>query len=676
MKKIETLIEAGDFENAEKWLERYEQIHTQDPEIYTYHLLCELYKEDYIAACEYGKKAVQTMPYSADVHYNYGMVSACAAKWMEAYEHYAIAVELCDAGIEGHFDIISVKEEMEEIRKCLEEYLKQADDSTTALLLDKISYIRTKSRYQWGISYNLFHSNRNSINLEYRDYEQLPSLYLGVGSETTRYIFECTERGSGDVTEYMTELQRVSNERKTAFIINQKESFVSLLSNTEQNITIKDADNQKEIVTVKQADKHRFVNYRMPVGNLELSAPNPFRIGNMIPIEHKPDRKRLVLNIFVDGLSQYALSGRMGEYMPYTKRFFEKGMVCTNAYTIADWTFPSIAGVVTGQTMVKHKMLHSRLHRTLDADTPILYEYFKAKGYNTTKIGGNWRITPNYGYARGMDRIFYQHMYAGYTAERVVSDVIEQIYHMRETDQFIWMEIGELHKIADEYDFGMLMTEFPIEEVQNTKDNINSVKQEYDETKIKYYLEQAKQVDRKLAALYQYIEEHYSEDEILVSIFSDHGQGYLIPPNEEFLSDGRSKVVFMVRGNGVTGETDELISIADYSAIMCEMAGIAYNYDNTDAHLPKAFGGTTEREFAITESIHVGDPYQISLKGKDFTFYLKGSENVTNDCRVPLGNVQAALLDKNGEKIEDSEKMEHYTRYCLDHVAPCLIYED
>ena len=41
---------------------------------------------------------------------------------------------------------------------------------------------------------------------------------------------------------------------------------------------------------------------------------------------------------------------------------------------------------------------------------------------------------------------------------------------------------------------------------------------------------------------------------------------------------------------------------------------------NTDAHLPMAFGGSEEREFSVTESIHVGDPYQIVLNGKDFQF--------------------------------------------------------
>lgn len=107
----------------------------------------------------------------------------------------------------------------------------------------------------------------------------------------------------------------------------------------------------------------------------------------------------------------------------------------------------------------------------------------KNAGYNTTKIGGNWRIAPNYGYARGMNRVHYQHMYEGFPIEKVVSEVEEQIHTMRETDQFIWMEIGELHLIADEYNVAPLQEQFMIWENDNINGKINSVKQEYDETK-------------------------------------------------------------------------------------------------------------------------------------------------------------------------------------------------
>lgn len=362
--------------------------------------------------------------------------------------------------------------------------------------------------------------------------------------------------------------------------------------------------------------------------------------------------------------------------MPNTYRFFKKGMICENAYTAGDWTFPSVASIVTGQTIAKHKMLHSKLLRKIDIDTPILYEYFKNAGYNTTKIGGNWRVAPNFGYARGMNRVYYHHMYEGYSAERVIADVEEQMHHMKETDQFIWMELGELHSIAEELNMAPVQSEFMVWENGILNEKFNSVKQKYDETKKKYYLKQVEYLDRRMAGLFQYIEDNYKEDEVVVSMFADHGQGYLVKPEEQFLADGRTKVAFMFRGNNLSGCTDETISTCDYSAILCNLAGIDYDYSDTDAHLPVAFGGKDEREFAVTESIHVGDPYQIVLNGKDFWFYLKGKENVTPECRVPLDEYEMKLYDRHGNEINDKEKISYYEEWCLRHIESCVILNE
>ena len=419
----------------------------------------------------------------------------------------------------------------------------------------------------------------------------------------------------------------------------------------------------------------QYINYRIPKGKCSVSSEHKFRIGTAIPIEHHPKRKRLVLNIFIDGLSQSVLGREFPELMPNTYKFFKKGMVCVNGFTASDWTFPSIASIVTGQTAVKHKMLHSRLFRKLDKDTPMLFEYFKEAGYNTAKIGGNWRITPNYGYARGINRTLYQHHYSGYFAEDIIADTVEQMHSMRETDQFIWMEIGDLHLIADGFNHGSHVSEFSLWENQQEQKKINSVKQEYNTELSAYYKKEIERVDRKLSSLYQYIEDNYQEDEILVSLFADHGQGFLIPPGQEFLSRGRSNVAFMVRGGGVEGVTEEIISTCDYAPMMCHLAGVPFSFENTDAHLPLCFGGEKEREFAVTESIHVDDPYQIALKGKDFTFYFASEELVTSECRIPLKKYHVKLENDQGEELENTELKTRLTEYCLKHISPCVIYD-
>lgn len=671
-RKIENLIEKEQWEEAWEAINDYEAVCPEDVEINSYRFLCAMYIGEYEAAFEYAKMAVKDMPYSPDMHYNYAYACQVAGKVYKAYEEYRIAGELASGGNVCQFDMAELEKNIDDLLEMIRLKAEQANEKQIEQISWMMNYIMMKDNAKWEVKRNSFNNEDKMMLTEYIDYPQLSKLYIALNSQGIG-AWEA-ELGMFSAMGYdmRAEIQRSTAEMQELFIETEQEVFLPVLMTGKGNLSFK--INGREAV-IPNRQPRQYINYRIPQGKVLISSEQPFRVGTVIPIEHDSKRKRLVLNIFIDGLSQVTLEKDFSKLMPYTYKFFQKGMVCANAYTAGDWTFPSIASIVTGQTMVKHKMLHSKLLRKLDLDTPILFEYFKEAGYNTTKIGGNWRITPNYGYARGIDRTCFQNHYYGYYAETIVAETIERMHAMRETDQFIWMEIGELHLISDGIGLDSHASAFSLWENQKEQRGINSVKQEYNPTMIRYYQDQMESVDRKLSSLYQYIEDNYAEDEILVSLFSDHGQGFLIQPGQEFLSQGRSKVAFMVRGNGLKGETEEVISTCDYTPIMCSMAGIPFMFDHTDAHLPQTFGGAGEREFAITESIHVGDPLQVSLKGKDFTFYLVSEENVTSECRIPLKHYHVKLEDAEGNEIEDAERKAYFTEYCLKHAAPCVVFE-
>lgn len=610
-------------------------------------------------------------PYVADAHCDLAYMYQVQKQWVKAYEEYSIARELNIGGNTGNISIEQIDMQKENV---LKQAAEELDSATKEEILTKkhfIDYMVIQEELNWQVSNSVFHNEWSTIiGKEYVDYLSLPKMFLGISGLQSACRLLINSLSKDTITE-KAELQRASDETNIFETTLEQESFVSIILPSKEILSF---ETENEKADIYYSSPLQYVNYRVPKGHMRIVSQNtPLRIGEITPIVHNDKRKRLVLSIFADGLSQTVLGKNFEKLMPHTYKFFKKGMVCENTRTAGDWTFPSVASIVTGQTMANHKMLHSKLLRKLDIDTPILYEYFKNAGYNTTKIGGNWRIAPNYGYARGMNRVYYHHMYEGYSAERVIADVEEQIHRMQETDQFIWMELGELHLIADELNMAPIQSEFMVWENGILNEKINSVKQKYDETKKKYYLKQIEYLDRRLAGLFQYIEEQYKEDEIIVSLFADHGQGYLVKPEDEFLSDGRTKVAFMFRGNGVSGHTEEIMSTCDYSAILCKLAGIEYNYANTDAHLPVTFGGEQEREFSVTESIHVGDPYQIVLNGKDFYFYLKGKEDVTSECLVPLEQYEMMLYDCNGNAVNDTEKMSYYEKWCLKHIESCVI---
>lgn len=671
--KIEQLIMNGKYQEAWIAIAEYEKEYPFDADMDTYRVLCLNNAGEHQMALQYAYRAVQNQPYVADAQLNCGYAFELCENYFQAYEQYAVAKELALGGNPIGVPIEKIEESMQQILNIImnRAQLGETDDIET----DKrwINYIANMDRINWGIRKPVFHDGTNMIAQKYNDYPDLPEMFAGITGMQSAYHMIRNKLYVNTIMEE-TDLQRTYAMGSNIEIESDTECFVPLIMDEPGRLCVQTEKKQAEI---EYNSPLQYINYRVPKGKVLISSEDrEFRLGEMVPIIHDRKRKPLILNIFVDGLSQTVLENHMEMLMPNTYRFFREGMICTNAHTAGDWTFPSIASIVTGQTMANHKMLHSKLLRKIDAETPILFEYFKNAGYNTTKIGGNWRIAPNYGYARGMNRVHYQHMYEGFPIEKVVSEVEEQIHTMRETDQFIWMEIGELHLIADEYNVAPLQEQFMIWENDNIKGKINSVKQEYDETKRKYYLKQIEYVDRKLAGLYQYIENNFEENEIVITLFADHGQGYLVRPEEEFLCDERTKIAFMTKGGGVSGKTEELISACDYTPIICKLAGIEYNYENTDASLPVVYGGEKEREFTVTESIHVGDPYQILLNGRDFTFYLKGIEKVTSECRVPLDTYEVKLSDKNGNILHDKDKINYYTKWCLDHIGSCRIYNN
>lgn len=596
--KIEQLIMNGKYQEAWIAIAEYEKEYPFDADMDTYRVLCLNNAGEHQMALQYAYRAVQNQPYVADAHCNCGYAFELCENYFQAYEQYAVAKELALGGNPIGVPIEKIEESMQQILNIImnRAQLGETDDIET----DKrwINYIANMDRINWGIRKPVFHDGTNMIAQKYNDYPGLPEIFAGITGMQSAYHMICNKLYVNTIMEE-TDLQRTYAMGSNIEIESDTECFVPLIMDRPGRLCVQTEKKQAEI---EYNSPLQYINYRVPKGKVLISSEDrEFRLGEMVPIIHDRKRKPLILNIFVDGLSQTVLENHMEMLMPNTYRFFREGMICTNAHTAGDWTFPSIASIVTGQTMANHKMLHSKLLRKIDAETPILFEYFKNAGYNTTKIGGNWRIAPNYGYARGMNRVHYQHMYEGFPIEKVVSEVEEQIHTMRETDQFIWMEIGELHLIADEYNVAPLQGQFMIWENDNTKGKINSVKQEYDETKRKYYLKQIEYVDRKLAGLYQYIENNFEENEIVITLFADHGQGYLVRPEEEFLCDERTKIAFMTKGGGVSGKTEELISACDYTPIICKLAGIEYNYENTDASLPVVYGGEKEREFTVTD---------------------------------------------------------------------------
>ena len=258
----------------------------------------------------------------------------------------------------------------------------------------------------------------------------------------------------------------------------------------------------------------------------------------------------------------------------------------------------------------------------------------------------------------------------------LIGEVIDHIEAFKETNQFLWITIGDLHDIADELDLpNSVQSNMRLEERVQEEKSATSVKQNYSVLKIMAFKRMLKRVDMLLNILYQYLEINYEKEDIIVSLFADHGQGYMVRSDEHFMSKGRSNVAFMFRGAEIKAQKcDEIISTSDYIKIMCKLANIKMKDVKIDGVLPKAFGGEG-REYALSESIHPHDPYYAAIFAEDVNFYFENPFPVQDDGRFYLKEYNAWITDKQGNRISDWKKYNKYLNIIIEHIKPLLIYD-
>jgi len=403
------------------------------------------------------------------------------------------------------------------------------------------------------------------------------------------------------------------------------------------------------------------LNYYRVSEGIHFTSEHEFTVGEPVHLVQKGSLKKLVLSFFIDGLSwQLIREEGLEKVMPNTCRFFSEGLICDNFFTVSDWTYPSLPSYVTGYSVPEHMMVHPQIHHPLPDEGKQLFRAMKEAGYYTAMFNNDPRSSSIYGYTKDIDRYVTQHPVC-YRAKRVIPDAIEHIHAFRETNQYLWITIPDLHDIADEVELSLdTIAQIDIVRQQSHEKSATSVKQKYSIDKRLAYIHALQAIDLQFSALYQYIENNFEENEFVVTMFGDHGQTYLIPSGQHHLSRYHSNPGFLVRGSVPCGRSSEYISATDYSHILCELAGTDA-FQSPDGHLPKTFGGSSERDFAITETIHPGDPYMAAFHAPTHAFYYTGEHVMTPDMRLEQGGAcEIQLTDHAGAPMDDPALIDKY----------------
>lgn len=414
--------------------------------------------------------------------------------------------------------------------------------------------------------------------------------------------------------------------------------------------------------------------------NFILKSDDEFVIGDIIELGIDETKPKLVLNIFIDGLSQKFLKDNdIKECMPNTYSFFKEGTICSNTYVSGEWTYVSMASFFTGKYTKNHRVFHPKYDCENLFKEELYTEILNKNGYFCSKIDGDWRSTPSYGYVKGLDRFLYQSSIRGMHCDDVIMESIEHLEAFKEKNNFLWICIPDLHDIADELETRIST------QVRNHVSDRNfmmrhetSVRKGYNEGKINRYRVQAKRIDTYLGMLYNYLKENYKDNEFVVSLFADHGQGYLVD-SDNFLDDGRTNTAMMFRGRNIPkGQCDELIQGLDLFPIIFKSIGLS-DVDIKDGKIPMYFDGECNREYTITESVFPESPYRVAINDLEHKFFFETVELCTDDGRVKMQNFKSKLINKKTDKEETNiykDKVKKYTNVCIEHIKEFIIIED
>lgn len=659
-KNVKKNIEEGNIEQARIALAEYEKINPKDMEFHCMKSIIEFLSGNYNRAEEILTSIYSKYEFNFDINYNLGVINVYQNDYKAAIR-YLIKALFIDS---SKSDI--VQEMIYNIPvECLSE--EELEIQKEKMLIYFSNYKKAFPKINKIESY---------IGKEIKFDEK--SYYCGM------YDYYFPER-DGILFEYENNALDLL---KTEILPGKKVNMISFKSENKSILPIMKLNSKDVILSINDETFNlntnlinRYYFYPLEADDvIKIESDDEFIVGNLINKKIDKSKPKLILNIFIDGLSQKFLKDNdIKQCMPNTYSFFKEGTICNNTYVSGEWTYVSMASFFTGKYTKNHRVFHPKYDCENIFEEELYTEILNKNGYFCSKIDGDWRSSPAYGYIKGMDRFLYQPSVRGMHCDDVIIESIEHLEAFKEQNNFLWICIPDLHDISDELETRIsTQVKNCIKDRQFLKRSETSVRKSYDEGKINRYRVQTKRIDTYLGMLYSYLKENYKDNEFIISLFADHGQGYLVD-SDNFLDDGRTNTAMMFRGLNIPkGQCDELVQGLDLFPIIFKSIGLS-DVDIKDGNLPMYFDGQCNREYTITESVFPESPYRIAINDLEHKFFFETVELCTDDGRVKMQNFKIKLINKTTDKDETSiyrDKIERYINVCIEHIKEFIIIED
>ena len=434
----------------------------------------------------------------------------------------------------------------------------------------------------------------------------------------------------------------------------------------EQRIDVADVRTEGSILSGR--GEFRFL--RLERGT-KVSSAEPFIVAAPILPGHSPRRKKLVLNLLLDGLSWQAMRARDFRSVPNLMRFFSDGVIFNNNYCVAEYTFVSLGTIETGMMPHRSQVVWDKPMFVIDKDIKTLSEQMKDLGYYCVNVMGDGRGIYD-GVTRGFDRLIVN-PYLAQPAYDGVARTIEHLEAFDECDNYVFLHVGDAHSTPATIAPLALKTQthIPWQHTRVMPGDDVSVRLPYNDVYGYDNPHRIEMMDRELGRLFDYIEERYAPDEYIVCAYSDHGSS-VYSEDAWYFSETQGGAALMLRGAGVQhrGTVEELSSCLDIYPIMEKLIGFSTPAGQLDGVLPRALGGEG-RSYCISNSIYPEQTYKLSIRTQEHEFRMETERPTHHDGTVDLSRFTAHIYTRDAlhREVFDAALMEEFLQLAREHTA-------
>ena len=380
-------------------------------------------------------------------------------------------------------------------------------------------------------------------------------------------------------------------------------------------------------------------------------------LGTPIPLGHSTRRKKLVLNILLDGLSWPVVREHFSDAMPNIAAFFSEGTVFDQHFAGSEYTFPSLPSIATGRYPHHTQIFNEKNSHELPLTQKTISEQMKTLGYLCCAPLATGDSIYS-GALRGYDQLTVN---AGKAPACVgVERTIRQLEAFWECDLCLFLHTTDVHpwngvdyKFATEVETHLPLDDrlFPLE-----KNGLSVRLPDFPIYRQQFWAE-LRHVDRSIGQLLSYVAAHYAEDDYIVNLYSDHGTSIFSPPPPggriDVVSECSTAAAWMMRGAGVPAGAvvHDLTSAVDIYPTLGHLCGFS-SADDIDGHLPAIFGGTA-RDAVYSASQYPGQTYKLAVRTHDHTMRVETREPVDEDGTVNFEQAVVGIYPRGHELDEN-----------------------